>query len=86
MKKIATLLLLAFFSTLAFATVDSDSTSPEELTQTEQEILVAPVGFDKVLSLIIFDIDSPQIEVKLSQEHTGFSFKTSLRMTDVGSD
>ena len=83
MKKIATLLLLAFFSTLAFATVDTDPTSPEELSQTEQEILVAPVGFDNILSLILFEVETPQIEVELSQEHTGFSFKTSLRMMDT---
>ena len=82
MKKFSTLLLLAFFSLLASAQVETTLTSNEESTPTEQEIIVAPVGFDKVLSLILFDVESPQIGVEISQKHSGFTFKTSLRMMD----
>ena len=47
MKKFSTLLLLAFFSTLAFA--NPSTPSNDDTASTEQEVIVTPVGFDKVL-------------------------------------
>ena len=81
LRSLLATLLLAFFSTLSFATVTNDPTPQEELSQAEQDILVAPVGFDKILSLILFDVAGSQIDIELSQEHMDFSFKTSLRST-----
>ena len=83
MKKFTTLLLLAFFSLLASAQAESNSPSTFESAQTEQEIIVTPVGFDKVLSLILFDVEGSQVEVEITQDHTGFAFKTSLRVIDT---
>ena len=75
-------ILLTICSTLAFATFDNDPTPQEEPSQIEQEIIIAPVGFDKVLSLILFDVESTQVEVEITQEHTGFAFTTTLRVMD----
>ncbi len=76
MKKFSTLLLLPFFSTLAIAhspTPSNDVTA----TNDEQEILLSPVGFDKVLSLIIFEVDQPTLNVELSQNKVGRIFNNS---------
>ena len=77
MKKLSTLLLLAFFSTLAFAhtaTPSNDNTN----NQDNEEILVAPIGFDKVLSLIIFEVEQPTLDVELSQNKVGRVYNNSF--------
>ena len=80
MKKFSTLLLLAFFSTLAFA--NPSTPSNDDTASTEQEIIVTPVGFDKVLSMIVFDNETSNVEIELSQNTVGMVYKTTMRTTD----
>ncbi len=80
MKKFSTLLLLAFFSTLAFA--NPSTPSNDDTASTEQEIVVTPVGFDKVLSMIAFNIETPNVEIELSQNTVGMVYKTTMRISD----
>lgn len=82
MKRLSFTLLLALFSTLAFAQAPSTISQIENSIESTQEIMVTPVGFDKVLSLLLFDVESTQLEISLSQVSTGFSFKTALTTQD----
>ena len=82
MKRLSFTLLLALLSTLAFAQAPTSTSQEESSTETSQDIMVTPVGFDKVLSLLLFDVESTQLEISLSQASTGFSFKTVLTTQD----
>ena len=84
MKKVITTLLLAFFSILAHAHVITPHTNDnEEEINESQEIMVAPMGFDKVLSLLLFEIDDPKVDIELSQNAVGVVFKTTLKVSEV---
>ncbi len=84
MKKVITTILLAFFSILAHAhATTANPSDKEEVKKQTQEIMVAPVGFDKVLSLLLFEIDDPQVDIEISQNSVGMVFKTSLKVSEV---
>ena len=83
MKNIISILFLAFFSISAQAHTSNDPINQENSAQTEQqEIMVTSIGFDKVLSLLLFNMEENTLEVELSQNSAGVIYRTTVKTSD----
>ena len=85
MKNITSLFLLAFLSTLAFANPSTPARSiTQEANEESQEVIITPVGFDHVLTMMVWGLENPVLDLELSYSTGGTAYKTTVKISESG--